>query len=78
MTFKTDWADDGNYRGAGEQQRGGRRSYQTPRPEEGGTITLGARIFKLLRSPRIDSEEPIPPGCVAWRPGTTTLFLLGT
>ncbi len=24
-----------------------------------------ARIFKLLRSPRIDSKEPIPPGCVA-------------
>ncbi len=23
-----------------------------------------ARIFKLLRSPRIDSKEPIPPGCV--------------
>ncbi len=37
-----------------------------------------ARIFKLLRSPRIDSNEPIPPGCVAWRPGTTTLFLLGS
>jgi hypothetical protein len=31
-----------------------------------------ARIFKLLRSPRIDSKEPIPPGCVAWRAGTTT------
>jgi hypothetical protein len=37
-----------------------------------------ARIFKLLRSPRIDSKEPIPPGCVAWRAGTTTLFLLGS
>ncbi len=24
------------------------------------------RIFKLLRSPRIDAKEPIPPGCVAW------------
>ncbi len=23
-----------------------------------------ARIFKLLRSPRIDSKEPIPPDCV--------------
>jgi hypothetical protein len=33
-----------------------------------------ARIFKLLRSPRIDSKEPIPPGCVAWRASTTTLF----
>ncbi len=26
-----------------------------------------ARIFKLLRSPRIDSKEPILSGCVAWR-----------
>ncbi len=25
-----------------------------------------ARIFKLLRNPRIDSKEPIPPGCVDW------------
>ncbi len=30
-----------------------------------------ARIFKLLRSPRIDSKEPIPLGCVAWRAVTT-------
>jgi hypothetical protein len=30
--------------------------------------------FNLLRSPRIDSKEPIPPGCVAWRAGTITLF----
>ncbi len=37
-----------------------------------------AQIFKLLRSPKIDSKEPIPPGCVAWRAGTTTLFLLGS
>jgi hypothetical protein len=29
-------------------------------------IFIRARIFKLLRSPRIDSTEPIPPGCVAW------------
>ncbi len=35
------------------------------------------RIFKLLRSPRIDSKS-IPPGCVAWRAGTTNLFLLGS
>ncbi len=34
-----------------------------------------ARIFKLLRSRRIDSKEPIPPGCVAWRAGVTILFL---
>ncbi len=39
---------------------------------------LRARIFKLLRNTRIDSKEPIPPGCVAWQAGTTTLFLLGS
>ncbi len=31
-----------------------------------------SRIFKLLRSPRTDAKEPIPPGCVVWRAGTTT------
>jgi hypothetical protein len=34
-----------------------------------------ARIFKLLSSPGIDSEEPIPP---IPRAGTITLFLLGS
>jgi hypothetical protein len=34
----------------------------------------GARIFKLLRSPRIYSKEPIPQGYVAWRVGMTTPF----
>jgi hypothetical protein len=47
-----------------------------------GTCVRGmlfrARIFKLLRSPRIDSKEPIPLGCVAWRAGTTTLLLFGS
>ncbi len=33
-----------------------------------------AQIFKLLRIPRMDSKELIPPGHVAWRAGTTTLF----
>jgi hypothetical protein len=37
-----------------------------------------AQIFKLLRCSRIDSMEPIPPCCVAWRAGTTNLFLLGS
>ncbi len=37
-----------------------------------------ARIFKLLRSPRIDSKEKIPPGCEVRLVGTTTLFLLGS
>jgi hypothetical protein len=35
-------------------------------------------IFKLLRSPGIDSKESIPPAYVAWRASTTTLFLLGS
>jgi hypothetical protein len=35
-------------------------------------------IFKLLRSPEIDSKESIPPNYVARRAGTTTLFLLGS
>jgi hypothetical protein len=37
-----------------------------------------ARIFKLFRSPRLDSNESIPPAYVGWRAGTTTLFLLGS
>ncbi len=37
-----------------------------------------ARIFKLLRSPRIDFKESIPPAYEAWRAGTATLFLLGS
>ncbi len=36
---------------------------------------LRPNIFKLLRSLRIDSKEPITPGCVTWQAGTTTLFL---
>ncbi len=40
----------------------------------GTTFLFWARIFKLLRRSRIDSKKPIPPGCVAWRAGTTTLF----
>ena len=31
----------------------------------------GARICKRLRSPGIDSKEPIPPAFVAWRAGTS-------
>jgi hypothetical protein len=41
----------------------------------GGRGARGAGIFKLLRSPTIVSKESIPPAYVAWRPGTTTLFL---
>ncbi len=56
-----------------------------PSPSSGAGIRWSpqretwARIFKLLRSPRIDSKEAIPPGCVSWRAGTgtttTILFL---
>jgi hypothetical protein len=35
-------------------------------------------FLNILRSPRIDSKEPILPGYVAWRAGTTTLFLIGS
>ncbi len=34
-------------------------------------------IFKHWRSPGIDSEQLISPAYVAWRAGTTTLFLIG-
>jgi hypothetical protein len=35
-------------------------------------------IFKLLWSPEIDCKESIRPAYVAWRAGTTTIFLLGS
>jgi hypothetical protein len=35
-------------------------------------------IFKVLRIPGIDSKELFPPAHVAWRAGTTALFLLGS
>ncbi len=31
-----------------------------------------------FKGPRIDSKEPISPGCVAWRACTTSFFLLGS
>jgi hypothetical protein len=34
--------------------------------------------FLTFKSPRIDSKESILPAYVAWRAGTTTLFLLGS
>jgi hypothetical protein len=45
------------------------------------TVQAGAaraRIFKLIRGPRIDSKESITLAYVAWQAGTTTLFLLGS
>jgi hypothetical protein len=35
-------------------------------------------FLKLLRIPGIGSKESIPPAYVAWRVGTTTLFLFGS
>jgi hypothetical protein len=35
-------------------------------------------FLKLLRSPGIDSKKSIPSAYVAWRAGTTALFLLGS
>ncbi len=35
-------------------------------------------IHLELSTPTYDYKEPIPPGCVASRAGTTTLFLLGS
>jgi len=62
----------------GEEKRG-------VQPCRRGTFSLlyrtpqsRARIFKLLRSPKIDSEEPIPPGCLAWRASKKTVFLHGS
>ncbi len=46
-----------------------------PWEEESYTFNW-ARIFKLVRSAKIDSKESILPAYVAWRTGTTTLFLL--
>ena len=37
-----------------------------------------ARIFKLLRSPRINSKEWTPPASAALQAGTKTLFLLNS
>ncbi len=50
-----------------------------PRFEQGCFfISPEPGFFKLLRRPRIDSKESIPPAYVAWRAGTATLFLLGS
>ncbi len=35
-------------------------------------------IFKLVRSPGIDSKESISAAYVAWRTGTPTMVLLGS
>jgi hypothetical protein len=43
----------------------------TPHPHR---ITPRPEIFKLLRSPRIDFKESIPPAYLAWRAGTATIY----
>jgi hypothetical protein len=50
--------------------RGGHRLYAKRESRDG--------IFKLLRSPGIDSKESIPPAYVAWRAVKTSLFLIGS
>ncbi len=42
------------------------------------TVCILAGIFKFLWSPEIDSRVSILPAYVAWRAGTTTLFLPGS
>jgi hypothetical protein len=42
------------------------------------SLQARAQICKLSRRSRINFKEPIPTGCVAWRAGATTLFLLGS
>jgi hypothetical protein len=39
---------------------------------------IRAQIWKLLRSPVINSKESIPPGYIGCRTGTTTRFRLGS
>jgi hypothetical protein len=47
--------------------------------EKNNIVTvIRARIFKHLRSRRIDSKQLIPPAYVVWKAGTTTLILLGS
>ncbi len=49
-------------------------------PSGNRTVDLPAKdsIFKLLRTPGIDSKESIPPAYLARRDVTTTIFLLGS
>ncbi len=50
--------------------------FSTSCPESSASCSpkrIRTRIFKLYRSPRIDSKESIPPAHVAWRAGTTTV-----
>ncbi len=56
-----------------------RQSIRTRNPVEIGLSYRPdrARIFKLLRSPRIDSKESTVLAYVAWWAGTITLFQLG-
>jgi hypothetical protein len=54
-------------------------TYSSDAPQRIVTISLyRARIFKLLKSPRINSKESFRPEYVAWRAGATTLFLFGS
>ncbi len=48
--------------GGGAEEGGGAHARKNQFQSHG----LWARIFIILRSQRINSKEPIPPGCVAW------------
>jgi hypothetical protein len=45
--------------------------FKNPALVEGWYQAAKSRICKRLRRPGIDSEESIPPACVAWRASTT-------
>jgi hypothetical protein len=47
-------------------------------PHHLGNLQIRDDIFKLLRRPGFDSKESIPLAYVAWRAGTTMLFILGS
>ncbi len=53
-----------------------RKSLKAVHKNFGSYTRYRARICKLLRCSGIDSKESIPAAYVAWRAGTTTLFVV--
>ncbi len=64
------WPEKDEKKGDGHPDNGGENRHRH------AELQTWDGIFKLLRSPGIDSKESIPPASVAWQAGTTTLFLL--
>ncbi len=62
---KGDWGKGDNSAGSFKQSVGFRNRVGIELSLPPG-VPARARIFKLLRSPIIDSKEPIPSGSVAW------------